>query len=1066
MKKRIVLRIHSCVNYFVPINTMKLVITATGIVVAVQLLNDSTVVAFRTQQLHRSTTTTVTTSPSLSWMSTSTFEKPTRRNEKLRRSTSHIPTLCDTKVALQMTVSEPTTTLTNDTPTVVETPSNVSTNTGTATITVLPGAKIEYTSAIVGFGGSAPLVPHPDKALLGGKGLGLQEMSNLGIDVPPGFTLTTPICYEYNNNNKIDNGDHDKSLFLQGELWDTILSALRRVELDMGRQFGDTMNNPLLVSCRSGAAISMPGMMDTVLNVGLNSDTVQGLATATGNPRFAYDSYRRLLDMFGGVVYDIPHEAFEKELNALKRRVNVQNDIDLTAEHLQELCTLYQGVYKKYNMEFPYDVYDQLRACIQAVFASWNSERAIKYREINGMTNSLLGTACNIQTMVYGNLGVTSGTGVAFSRDPSTGNRLMKGEYLINAQGEDVVAGIRTPEPIATMKEILPETYEQFIRNVDILERHFQDMQDIEFTVENNKLWMLQCRSGKRTGHAAIKIAVDFVTDQLCTTNEALLKVEPDHIKQVLHPAFSPDVINSPLYKENVVATGLAGGPGAAVGKIVFTNQKAEAMTKEGVILIRSVTSPEDVGGMWAAQGILTSRGGVTSHAAVVARGWGKPCICGCDDLEIDEEAGIMTIKSTGEQFKEGDIISLNGSTGEVIRLPIITESAEQNSDFEALLGWADAVADSCKVMANADSGPDAAKAVELGAQGIGLCRTEHMFFAPDRLPVVRRWILRNEGLSKLQTYQRSDFTDIMRAMDGKPVTVRLLDPPLHEFLPKSSEVTAESALELGYDDVDDLKQQIEELHEENPMLGLRGCRLGICRPELTKMQVEAIMHAAADLIETGGNPFPRIMVPLIGTVTEFENQALLIKRTAERVKSERKVEVPYEIGTMIEVPRAALVSDQIAAAVDPSDGKRLCSFFSYGTNDLTQMTLGISRDDAGEFIPTYMEKGIYENDPFKTIDTAGVGWLLHLSAAKGRAVNPDLSLSICGEHGGDAESIQFFDQVGLDYVSCSPFRVPIARLAAAQAVVRRLESASETDSLPSKDRLMASSPLSSANHL
>jgi pyruvate, orthophosphate dikinase len=921
------------------------------------------------------------------------------------------------------------------------------------------------TTAIVGFGGSAPLVSHPDKELLGGKGFGLQEMSNVGIDVPPGFTLTTPLCYEYNHPHLEPREDTADTVvpFLQGPLWDDIVAALRRVENDMGRTYGDTTANPLLLSCRSGAAVSMPGMMDTVLNVGLNKDTVIGLAKATGNKRFAYDSYRRLLDMFGGVVLGIPHEAFEKQLFALKQRVGVTNDVDLTEDHLEELCELYQNVYTKYDMEFPYDVYEQLRACIQAVFASWNSDRAIKYREINGMTDRLLGTACNIQTMVYGNLGTTSGTGVAFSRDPGTGRRQLKGEYLINAQGEDVVAGIRTPEPIDTMAKMLPEAYQQFLRNVDTLERHFQDMQDIEFTVENGKLWMLQCRSGKRTGHAAIKIAVDFVEDGLCTTEEALLKVEPDHIKQVLHPAFSPDVLNSADYKDNVVAIGLAGGPGAAVGKLVFSTKQAEKMTLEGVILVRAVTSPEDVGGMWAARGILTSRGGVTSHAAVVARGWGKPCICGCDDLDIDEEAGTMTIKSTGEVFKEGDIISLNGSTGEVIRKPISTESAIQDGDFGTLLAWADSVNDACKVMANADSGADAAKAAELGAKGIGLCRTEHMFFSPERLPVVRRWILKNEGLSKLQKFQRDDFIAIMRAMDGKPVTVRLLDPPLHEFLPKVSEVTTASALELGYDRPDDLIQQIEQMHEENPMLGLRGCRLGICRPELTKMQVEAIMHAAADLMEQDGKPFPRIMVPLIGTVAEFENQALLVKKTAERVKVERMLDIPYEIGTMIEVPRAALVSDQIAAVVDPSDGKRLCSFFSYGTNDLTQMTLGISRDDSGEFIPTYMEQGIYEKDPFKTIDTDGVGWLLHLSAAKGRAVNPDLSLSICGEHGGDAESIQFFDKVGLDYVSCSPFRVPIARLAAGQAAAKRHAGLVnvDTNALTSKDRLMATSPLS-----
>lgn len=762
--------------------------------------------------------------------------------------------------------------------------------------------------------------------------------------------------------------------------------------------------------------------------------------------------------MFGGVVLGIPHEAFEVKLVALKKKEGIDNDIDLSADNLEELCESYYSVYDDYNKEFPQDAYDQLRACIKAVFGSWNSERAIKYREINGIT-SLVGTACNIQTMVYGNLGPTSGTGVAFSRDPGTGKKALKGEYLVNAQGEDVVAGIRTPEHIDTMANALPEAYTQFLRNVDTLESHFKDMQDVEFTVENGKLWMLQCRSGKRTGHAAIKIAVDLVAEGLCTTDEALLKVEPDHIKQVLHPTFSQEALDSAEYKENIVAIGLAGGPGAAVGKLVFSTKKAEEMTADGVILVREVTSPEDVGGMWAAKGVLTCRGGVTSHAAVVARGWGKPCICGCEDLEIDEEACTMKIKSTGEVFKEGDIISLNGSTGEVIRIPISTDSAQQDGDFGTLLGWADAIDDACKVMANADSGADAAKAAELGAQGIGLCRTEHMFFTPERLPVVRRWILRNEGLAKLQAFQRSDFKEIMRAMDGKPVTVRLLDPPLHEFLPKASEVTASSAQELGYDDPKHLIEDIENMHEENPMLGLRGCRLGICRPELTKMQVEAIMHAAADLMEENGKPLPRVMVPLIGSVLEFENQALLIKKTAERIKVERKLDIPYEIGTMIEVPRAALLSDKIAAAVDPEDGKRLCSFFSYGTNDLTQMTLGISRDDAAEFIPTYMEEGIYEKDPFKTIDVEGVGWLLHLSAAKGRSVNPDLSLAICGEHGGDAESISFFDKVGLDYVSCSPFRVPVARLAAGQAAAKR-HAAANGSAVTKKIRLVTTSPL------
>lgn len=784
-----------------------------------------------------------------------------------------------------------------------------------------------------------------------------------------------------------------------------------------------------------------------------------GLAKAMGNKRCAYDSYRRLLDMFGNVVVGIPHESFEGKLEGLKTKFGIAYDVDLSADQLEELCEAYYTVYENYNKAFPEDVYDQLRACIKSVFGSWNSERAITYRKIHGVT-SLLGTACNIQTMVFGNLGPTSGSGVAFSRDPGTGKKEIKGEYLVNAQGEDVVAGIRTPEKIVTMAKALPEAYKQFIRNVEALEQHFKDMQDVEFTVENGKLWMLQCRSGKRTGQAAIKIAVDLVEEAVCTQEEALLMVDPDHIMQVLHPTFSQKSLDSDEYKNNIVAIGLAGGPGAAVGKIVFTTKKAEEMAAEGVILAREVTSPEDVGGMWVSRGILTSRGGVTSHAAVVARGWGKPCICGCEDLEIHEKAGMMIIKSTGEIIKEGAVISLNGSTGDVLRIPIPTESTVQDDDFDTLLKWADAVDEACQVMANADSGKDAAKSVELGARGIGLCRTEHMFFAHDRLPIVRRWILRHEGLATMQEFQRSDFKEIMHAMDGKPVTIRLLDPPLHEFLPQVCEVNATFAKELGYDDQMNLVEDIKDMHEANPMLGLRGCRLGICCPELTAMQVEAIMHAAADLIKQGGNPFPRIMVPLIGSVLEFTNQALLIKRTAEMVKVVRRIDIPYEIGTMIEVPRAALISDQIAGATDPDDGKRLCSFFSYGTNDLTQMTLGISRDDAGEFIPKYIEQGIYEKDPFKTLDVEGVGWLLHLSAAKGRSVNPDLSLSICGEHGGDAESINFFDKVGLDYVSCSPFRVPVARLAAGQAAAKRFTTASKGSALSKNVRLISTSPM------
>jgi pyruvate,orthophosphate dikinase len=789
---------------------------------------------------------------------------------------------------------------------------------------------------------------------------------------------------------------------------------------------------------------------------------VEGLAKATRNRRFAFDSYRRLLDMFGDVVLGIDHEHFEAQLVKLKQEALVQNDVDLTADHLERLCGQYLQVYKDHNREFPQDPMDQIRACVKAVFGSWNSDRAIKYREIHGIT-SLVGTACNIQQVVFGNLGSTSGTGVAFSRDPGTGENVLRGEYLVNAQGEDVVAGIRTPEPIVTMKDKLPMAYEEFVSNVQKLERHFKDMQDVEFTVEEGKLWMLQCRSGKRTGHAAFRIAVEMVEEGLCTVEEALQRVEMDHVKQVLHPTFSSRALASSAYRDNVVVVGLAGGPGAAVGKIVFDTKQAEAMTAEGVILVRKNTSPEDVGGMWAARGILTSQGGVTSHAAVVARGWGKPCVVGCDGIDIDEGIGTITIKSTGRVFREGDSISINGSTGEVVGVAIETTTPTLAGHFGTLLGWADAVPDSLTVMANADSGPDAAKALELGAKGIGLCRTEHMFFTPpERLPVVRRWILRGEGLEKVKEFQHADFKDILKVMDNKPVTIRLLDPPLHEFLPRAAEVTASFAKSLGYDDKKDLMRDIDAMHEENPMLGLRGCRLGIVHNELSVMQVEAIMGAACDLVadDPSAKPFPRIMIPLVGSVKEFEQQAALIKRVAERVQTERGARIRYEIGTMIEVPRAALVADKIAAASDPDDGSTLCSFFSFGTNDLTQMTLGISRDDAGEFIPKYQELHIFEEDPFKSIDVDGVGWLVQLAAAKGRSVNPSISLSVCGEHGGDPTSIRFFDEIGLDYVSCSPFRVPVARLASGQAAVRRERDKSTGQFVTKKDRVLLHMPV------
>lgn len=593
------------------------------------------------------------------------------------------------------------------------------------------------------------------------------------------------------------------------------------------------------------------------------------------------------------------------------------------------------------------------------------------------------------------------------------------------------------------MAEVLPEAFRQFVSNVQKLEHHFKDMQDIEFTVEDGKLWMLQTRSGKRAGRAAFQIAVDMVEEKLCTPGDALLKIESDHVKQLLHPTFPEESTESDLYKSNVIAVGLAGGPGAAVGKIVLTSAAAEAAKARGesVILCTENTSPEDVGGMWAAAGVLTARGGMTSHAAVVARGWGKPCVCGCGELEINEKTGTITVKSTGEVLKEGETISLNGSTGEVIKVAIKTTTPSLDGSLGTVLGWADEIADSLSVYANADSGADAAKAAELGAKGIGLCRTEHMFFAPNRLPVVRRWILRGEGLDEVQAFQRSDFKEIFAAMNNMSVTIRMLDPPLHEFLPRHEQLDDAMAMQLGYGvDVKALKDDIEALHESNPMLGCRGCRLAIVRPELTVMQVEAIMHAAADFIEDDrmtNKPLPRIMIPLISSVAEFEVQAKIVRSVAERVKNERQLDIPYEIGTMIEVPRATLISDKIASLVD-DDGKQLCQFFSYGTNDLTQMTMGISRDDSAGFIPTYMEQGIFEEDPFKTIDEEGVGYLVRKSAAAGRMVKPDLSLSVCGEHGGDPKSIAFFDNVGLNYVSCSPFRVPVARLAAGQAAVKR----------------------------
>eukprot|EP00548_Thalassiothrix_antarctica_P006977 CAMPEP_0194147262 /NCGR_PEP_ID=MMETSP0152-20130528/22619_1 /TAXON_ID=1049557 /ORGANISM="Thalassiothrix antarctica, Strain L6-D1" /LENGTH=911 /DNA_ID=CAMNT_0038847983 /DNA_START=156 /DNA_END=2891 /DNA_ORIENTATION=- len=893
------------------------------------------------------------------------------------------------------------------------------------------GTGIE-SNPIVPFGGSAPPQDELDKTIVGGKGVGLQEMSRIGVDVPPGFTLTTLLCQQFQ-----ETGD------LTPELWEAVKKSVEQVEKDTGKKYGDG-ENPLLFSCRSGAAVSMPGMMDTVLNIGLNSKTVEGLAKATENPRFAYDSFRRLLDMYGDVVLGIEHDKFEEKLEAIKDEEGVFDDVELNIDALKRLTEEYKKVYTENGVEFPEDPYVQLQSCVRAVFGSWMANRAIKYREINGIKN-LIGTACNIQTMVFGNMGESSGTGVAFSRDPGTGENKLFGEYLINAQGEDVVAGIRTPEPISRMKAVLPTAYEKFLENVEKLENHFGDMQDVEFTVENEKLWMLQCRSGKRTGKAAFNIAIDLVKEGLATREEALMKIEIDHVDQMLHPEFPANVLGSDEYKKNVLASGLPGGPGAAVGKIVLSTPEAERMKENGesVILVRENTSPEDVGGMWASSGILTQRGGMTSHAAVVARGWGKPCICGCGDLTIDEEAQTVKFAGNDRVFKAGDTISLNGSTGEIIGAEVSTSEPVLEGNLGIVLGWADDIADSLTVMANADSGPDAKKAVELGAKGIGLCRTEHMFFEKERLPIVRKWILKDEGLTELQEFQRKDFQEIFKVMNDKPVTIRLLDPPLHEFLPRMEQCTKDMAEQIGFaSDVEGLKSKIEGMHEENPMLGLRGVRLGLTRPELSEMQVQAIMDAACDLVEENSEnkPYPRIMVPLAGTIQEYERQAKTIRRIAEKVKKDRGLDIRYEIGTMMEVPRLTLIADQVAALKD-DDGAPLCNFFSYGTNDLTQMTLGISRDDAGAFIPEYIEKGICEKDPFVTIDSEGVGFLVRKSAAAGRAVSEDLSLSVCGEHGGDPTSIEFFDAVGVNYVSCSPFRVPVARLAAGQAAIERMKS-------------------------
>ncbi|MEW6525662.1 MAG: pyruvate, phosphate dikinase [Spirochaetota bacterium] len=894
------------------------------------------------------------------------------------------------------------------------------------------------------FGGNVTEGTADMKNLLGGKGANLAEMARIGIPVPAGFTITTEVCNEYyKNNQKMPDG-----------LKEEVIAALRKVEEIMGTRFGDP-SNPLLVSVRSGARASMPGMMDTILNLGINEDVVKGLVTKTGNERFAWDSYRRFIQMYGDVVLGLKpeskdeHDPFEVIMDELKEKRKVKNDLDLTVDDLKVLVARFKKIIKdKLNVSFPDDPYEQLWGAIGAVFRSWNNERAILYRKMNNIDDSW-GTAVNVQAMVFGNMGNDCATGVAFTRDPATGAKEFFGEYLINAQGEDVVAGIRTPQQITlegsrrwarengvseeerkqkypSLEEYMPEAYKQLVDVYKTLEKHYRDMQDIEFTIQNKKLWMLQTRNGKRTARAAINIAVDMVEEGLITKEDAVLRVDPQSLDQLLHPTFDPKA------QRKVIAKGLPASPGAATGKIVFNADDAHEWKERGekVILVRIETSPEDLKGMNAAEGILTARGGMTSHAAVVARGMGKCCVSGCGVLEIDYAKRKMKVEDI--VLKEGDYISIDGSTGEVMLGKVATVEPEVTGKFGTIMQWADEIR-KLKVRTNADTPHDAKVARNFGAEGIGLCRTEHMFFEGDRIKAVREMILadtyegRKKALDKLLPMQREDFYGIFKAMEGLGVTIRLLDPPLHEFLPHDLESQKEMAKELGIT-VEDVKAKVEELHEFNPMLGHRGCRLGITYPEITEMQARAIFEAACQLVKEGVDVKPEVMVPLVGHVKELIMQKDIIVKTAETVMKEMGVKVDYMVGTMIEVPRAAVTADEIA---------KVAEFFSFGTNDLTQMTFGFSRDDAGKFLKEYVDKKILPNDPFRILDRDGVGQLIKMAYEKGRSVNPKLKLGICGEHGGEPSSVEFCHMVGLDYVSCSPFRVPIARLAAAQAAIR-----------------------------
>ncbi len=856
--------------------------------------------------------------------------------------------------------------------------------------------------------------------LLGGKGANLAEMTNLGLPIPEGFTVTTEACTNYYENGKEISPEIEKQIF----------EYLSELEKKRGKKFGDN-EDPLLVSVRSGARASMPGMMDTILNLGLNDVAVQGFAKKTNNPRFAYDSYRRFIQMYSDVVMEVPKSSFEKIIDEIKNAKGVKYDTELTVDDLKELVKRFKKVYKDaMGEEFPQDPREQLMGAVKAVFRSWDNPRAIVYRRMNDIPGDW-GTAVNVQSMVFGNMGDTSGTGVAFTRNPSTGEKGIYGEYLINAQGEDVVAGVRTPQPITKLAEDLPECYKNFIEIANKLEDHYKDMQDMEFTIQEGKLYFLQTRNGKRTAHAAIKIACDLVDEGKITKEEALLRIEAKSLDQLLHQTFDPEA----LKKGEVIGTGLPASPGAAAGRIYFTASDAKMAGKGGrgerVILVRLETTPEDIEGMVASQGVLTVRGGMTSHAAVVARGMGTCCVSGCGDIHINEEAKEFTLG--GYTFHEGDYISLDGTTGKIYKGDIKTVEASVSGNFGRIMKWADEVR-RLQVRTNADNPRDTKKAVELGAEGIGLCRTEHMFFDEDRIPKIRKMILsetpeaREKALNELIPFQKGDFKEMYKALNGLPMTVRYLDPPLHEFLPTADEDIRALAKDMGVSE-EHLKQKCAELHEFNPMMGHRGCRLAVTYPEIARMQTRALMEAAIEVSEEEGFDItPEIMIPLVGEAKELKFVKDIVVETAELVKKEKHSNMTYHIGTMIEIPRAAITADKIAEEAE---------FFSFGTNDLTQMTFGFSRDDAGKFLDSYYQNKIYEFDPFAKLDQEGVGQLIKIAVEKGKSIRPDIKLGICGEHGGEPSTVEFCHNIGLTYVSCSPYRVPIARLAAAQAAIK-----------------------------